>query len=1013
MTKLVFLLLFVFGLAASVALTIKPDGPPFEPADALNTFQLAEGLQIEVFAGEPLVTDPVDIEIDEYGRMYVVEMPGYPIDIRGSGKVKLLLDTDGDGWPDESVVFADNLTLPTGVMRWKNGILVTDAPNVYYLEDVDGDGRADRRDTVLTGFALSNPQHNFNNPLYGVDNGIYLANNGPIRTRAFADEFGDGGSEVRFAGSYSVLSKEPQGSHFAEGDVRLGRNAWNRNVRFRPDTRELEAMSSSSQWGHAFDWAGNHFLIGNAAHQYHEVIAQRYLERNPALPVRDVIASMPEHGDAADVFPITLDPDHQLLTDRGVFTSASGLTLYSGAELPSEYDGVAFVAEPVHNLVHADVIRPHGATFRSTRLFEHREFLASTDSWFRPVNFYVGPDGALYVIDYYREIIEHPEWMDEEAVRTRDLYRGTDRGRIYRIARTGAEAPKWLGSLDLADASDLDLVRLLDHESAWWRLTAQRLLVDRGGAVGSQALSLLRSAGRSSAFRVHALWTLDGLGRVEHPHLAAALADSSAGVRRNALRLVEKHGASKFEAEMLAMKRDPDPQVRFQLLLTLGDLASRSAEEARLDLLLADIHDSWFHIAALTAGVPPTAAQLDRALALLETDNGDGARAYVQRVAMLVAAAGDESAVEQTLDLVIRNPARPAAAALLRGLAEGLRVRSAEGGTSAARQHALLTVFFDHKPTDVERQSAILDVLRASGGEAMDDEFKTRALELAADSTAEPASRRLAIGLLEMTDVTPFEADLKVIIRSGGPPEVEAASIRALGTSSAGDPAFLIDQFPRLSTAGREAALDVLTRSEEGVRELLGAVESGSIAPGAVGWNRRVALMRDWDGDVRERARRLLRVSDAARTDVVRRYLESLEVEGDADRGRSIFLAACSRCHIFREDGLAYGPDLGTVAHWSPHALLEAIIDPARTVTDGYELWEIRRRDGSLYQGVVRSETASAVTVGMEGGVEIVVPRSEIEAMVLLEGSPMPEGLEEEIGIEEMADLVAFLTGTG
>jgi putative membrane-bound dehydrogenase-like protein len=195
---------------------------PVEPEYALNTLRLADDqLKIELFVSEPVIADPVAMEIDEYGRIYVVEMPGYPLDTDGSGRVKLLHDTNGDGKPDQSTIFADGLVFPKGIMRWRNGILVTDAPHLYYLEDTTGDGRADIREVMLTGFARSNPQHNFNKPVYGLDNWIYLANAGTIHTELFADKLGDPGSEVMFPDHPDKIV--------------LPRNAGGRNVRFRPD----------------------------------------------------------------------------------------------------------------------------------------------------------------------------------------------------------------------------------------------------------------------------------------------------------------------------------------------------------------------------------------------------------------------------------------------------------------------------------------------------------------------------------------------------------------------------------------------------------------------------------------------------------------------------------------------------------------------------------------------------------------------------------------------------------
>jgi len=373
---------------------------PVEPINVLQTMELADdNLEIELFASEPLISDPVAMEIDELGRMYVVEMPGYPDDIEGTGRVKLLRDTDGDGYPDTATIFASGLILPNGIMRWKEGVLVTDAPDLIYLEDSTGDGVANIRKTMITGFATTNPQHRYNKPLYGLDNWIYLANKGIIRTEEFADLFGDEGSNIHFVNE--------------SGSPVLPQNANGRNLRIRPDSLQLEILSGSSQFGHDFDAWGSHFLLSNAHHNYHEAIANKYVDRNRDYSVSQVVQYTPTHGNAAEIYPITDNPEHQLLTDVGVITSASGMTYYLGGLFGEQYDNVTFIAESVHNIVHADKIEEIGPVYKAERLFENKEFLASTDSWFRPVNFYVGPDGALYILDYYRRFVEHPEWMDE------------------------------------------------------------------------------------------------------------------------------------------------------------------------------------------------------------------------------------------------------------------------------------------------------------------------------------------------------------------------------------------------------------------------------------------------------------------------------------------------------------------------------------------------------------------------------------------------------------------------
>ncbi|MFM7838000.1 MAG: PVC-type heme-binding CxxCH protein, partial [Chitinophagaceae bacterium] len=494
------------------------------PKEALKTFQLPEGYQIELVAAEPLVADPVAMEIDEKGNFYVVEMHGYPEDLKGSGVIKLLRDTDRDGWPDQSIVFADSLVLPTGIIRWKKGVLVVDVPHVWYLEDSTGDGYADIKRKMLTGFSLTNPQHIANTPLLGPDNWIYLAHQGAILPKV-SMLFNDTGTLVRYANR-------------PDGPV-LPRDADGRNIRFKPDKDQLEMLSGESQYGHTFDAWGHHLCTSNANHLFHEVIAAPYLKRNPSLLLADATQNIPDHGDAAEVYPITKNPEHQLLTDVGVITSSCGVTWYQGDCFPDSFLNVTFIAEPVHNLVHADKIVDRGATFTASRLLQQKEFLSSTDSWFRPVQFYMGPDGALYVIDYYRQIVEHPEWMSEEVNRSGALYNGSDKGRIYRVTPKGTPAPAWSTQLQQQKTSPDYWVSLLAHRSIWWRRTAQRLISDQGKETYEKLLHQFIDTTTSAAGVVHALWLLHDFSSLTENELDNALRHPVAGVRENGIRLAE------------------------------------------------------------------------------------------------------------------------------------------------------------------------------------------------------------------------------------------------------------------------------------------------------------------------------------------------------------------------------------------------------------------------------------------------------------------------------------------
>jgi len=392
---------------------------------------------------------------DENGRIYVAEDTGYPLDTRPIGRIALLEDTNGDGIPDRRTVFADQIVMPNGIMCWKGGILVTAAPDVWFFKDTTGSGKADVREKILTGFAFTNPQHMVNGPLYGPDNWIYLNHQGPIHTVVFQDQFGDRGSDIRFAdGQGARLKTAP------------------RSVRFRPDTHQLEFLSAWSQYGQAFDDWGRHFTITNDSNGRHDVIAARYLQRNPALLVPNVQQDV-STGENNKVFPITRKPRFEILTDVGTLTSSCSITLPSmGGAFPASFDRVACVAESAHNMVHCDVWSDAGATYSARRLEQNAEFVASTDAWFRPVNMYVGPDGALYLVDYYRNTIEHPEWMAADTYHAGYLYNGQDRGRIYRIVPDSESALPLPKNIRVGQASDAELVQKLASPNIWWRRTA-------------------------------------------------------------------------------------------------------------------------------------------------------------------------------------------------------------------------------------------------------------------------------------------------------------------------------------------------------------------------------------------------------------------------------------------------------------------------------------------------------------------------------------------------------------
>jgi putative membrane-bound dehydrogenase-like protein len=998
----------VVVLLQAALLSRQGGGPPYSPQDALSTFRLAEGFQIELFAAEPLVADPIAMEVDEAGRVFVVEMHGYPLDVSGTGRVVMLADSDGDGKPDRTQVFADGLRLPTGIMRWKRGLIVTDPPDVWYLEDADGDGRAEIKRKILTGFAKTNPQHTMNSPVYGLDNWIYLANEGPVRTIRYHDEFGDPGTEVGFAGNSSA--------------PHLPVDAGGRNVRFRPDTFELDMLSSRGQFGQTFDEWGHHFLNTNNRHIYQEVMPARYLSRNPALLVPNVVEQLPDYRQPADVFPITRNPEFQLLTDVGVMTAASGVTCYLADLFPPEYRHAAFVAEGAHNLVHVDALSDHGVTFRASRMFEGREFLASTDPWFRPVNFYLGPDGALYVIDYYRKILEHPEWLDETTAKSNALYEGRDRGRIYRISPRGTPPPAWMNRTGLDRSSPTELVQALANPNIWWRRHAQRLLNDRKPRQAIAPLTRMALTGASAVGRVHALWTLEGLGRLEPDLIERTLHDAVPGVRENAISLAERHlqRSPALAGALLRDTNEADPKVRFQLLLTLGSIDTPEARTIWRRLLFDNVDDDWMQIAALSAARWDALELWRTAVDRFGSEDTRPRRTLIGRVASAArtpAAIGD--ILRRTTD-----SAPPAQAwwriATLDGLATALRGSNRPGGDFDPERELVVKMMFADDDAGVRHASLQLLTVVGLPSTAASAPLLQRAERLVADRQADAAARVDAIRLLALHDVNRYAATLRELLTESEPGPVQMAAIRALGDGQdASIAATFVQLWDRWPPAVRGEAVRAMVRDPARIPVLLDAVAGGRIKSTEIERPLRIRLMMVDDARLRERARTLLvdpivrsEQTATAHSAVIARYSEAAARGGDQERGRQVFNRVCASCHQFRGgNGAAFGPDLGEVRNRLPAALVLDILEPNHSIADRFELWTIELSDKTTTAGVVAAETPSSITLHQPGGLETTVPRDRIVSMHIAETSAMPEGLESQIDPQAMADLIAYIKG--
>ena len=997
--KSIALLLTLYFLFACTEKKMADNG--LSPLETLKSIQLPPGFTIELLASEPMISDPVAMEVDENGDIYIVQMPGYPEDTAGTGTIKLLTDTNGDGLPDKSVVFADHLKLPTGIMKWKKGILVIDVPNIIYMEDTNQDGKADIRKVMITGMALTNPQHIANTPIYGTDNWIYVAHMGSI-TPKISMLFNDTGTNVRFPENTAA----PQ----------LPRNADGRNIRFKPESYELEMLAGESQYGHTFDTWGHHFCVENADHIFHEVMAARYLRRNPDLLVADASDYIPDHGDACEVYPITTNPENQLLTDRGVITSACGITWYQGGLFPDSFNNITLVAEPTSNIIHADRINEKGASFTASRVYEKKEFFASTDAWCRPVQCYIGPDGALYVIDYYRKIIEHPEWLSEEAIHSGDLNKGTDKGRIYRITPKGTPAINWCSQFKTGNSSTQQLVQLLNSNNIWWRRLAQRLLMDRKDPSAVTLLNELIDTASSAAGIVHALWTLDGYNAIDASTLSKALHHPADGVRENAILLTEKYldKFSLLQNELLALQNDPAAKVRFQLLCTLGSIKNAASETVQQKILMRDIEDKWVHIAALSSSVGKEMALLEKTIPALSSNPSEGKALFFTTCAGVIGLSQRHQDIKKIIRLACTNNVSSSAwwqAACLKGLAKVLSVKSIP--QNLEQEKSILLSKFSAATMPELRSSAI--ELLAILGSPQNKKFTeniTKAKTIAAGRQAEIDYRVDALKLIAINKNSADTALTEKIIRDTTESALlQQAAIQTYNfLSSSAASHSIIRNWKKLSRDVRDAGINILLESPGNRNLLLDAVQNGIIQTTSISWPRKVALMNNDDELVRNRSRKLLAPEIESRENVYKNYLPALAINGDAAKGLIVFKNVCSTCHqVGGKNGKFFGPDLGSIRNRDAASIMADILNPNRSIAVTYELWTLTKTNGEKISGIKSGETSSSISLKQLNDLQVTVARNDIKLMEASETSAMPVGLESALSINDMAHLLAYL----
>jgi putative membrane-bound dehydrogenase-like protein len=954
----------------------KAEFPPAKsPDEALETFQLRPGFKIELVAAEPLIVDPVAIDWGADGKLWVCEMHDYPTGMDGNwkpgGRVKFLENTNGHGGYDKATLFLDNLPFPTGVTAWNKGVLICAAPDILYAEDTNGDGRADKVEKLFTGFATENFQARVNSLSLGLDNWMYGANGligGKIHGLA-------GGSEINISG---------------------------RDFRMHPDTGEFEPASGLTQQGRVRDDWDNWFGCDNSTLLWHYPLSEHYMRRNP-----HVAATEPRIFVASDPDPNRLFPTSRTLerfndpSNANRTTSACGLGIYRDTLLGEGLYANAFLCEPVHNLVHRLALKPDGVTFKAHRAQDEQrsEFLSSRDNWFRPAQARTGPDGALYVVDMYRFVIEHPRWIPPERLAKLDVRAGADMGRIYRVVPVGT---KLRPVRDLTTLSTIEVVAALDSSNGTERDRVHLELLRRKDKTAVTPLIGLFQESNQAAVRLQALCVLDGLKALTPDLLEIAISDGQPAVRRHAIRLSEPFvsgpsrqtgsiSPSHLGAALLQLVNDSDIGVRYQLALTLGEWNDARAGQALGELIRAGVEDRWLRAAVLSSATRSPAEILNSVLAI--PIEKPGRAEMIDQLIMTAASSGIKSTLHATLSLIA--PANPQ-------LLEPWRLSALSSLIDALNRKGftLATIAAD-APGPV--RSAV---------ERIEKSFDT-AFSIVKEASADEAMREAAIRFVGRSSVERTVPWLASWLRPTVPPRLQQAAVESLartGSPQAG--ALLLKEWQRHSPALRALIVSTLLSRDEWTGELLDRVEKNDVGASEISPANRQRLLQHKVVGIKHRAESLFATSRSDRTAVLAKYKKVAALGSDKASGAAVFEKNCAQCHAFGGQGHAVGPDLAAFRTKSVEDFLVAILDPTVAIEPRFINYLIETRDGRSLAGIVKTETAASLALVQAGGLEERILRTDIAEIRASNLSLMPEGLEQGINPQEMADLIDYVKKT-
>jgi putative membrane-bound dehydrogenase-like protein len=820
---------------------------------------------------------------------------------------------------------------------------------------------------LFSGFGTENYQARVNSLEYGLDGWVY-------------------GSCGMFGGKIK--------SHLTGKVLDLG----HRDFRIKPDTGEIEPATGRTQQGRVRDDWGNWFGCDNSTLCRHYPLADHYLRRNPHVAPPESGVLVPEGPTPNKLYPISQQLQlFKLSGPPGQTTAACGLGIYRDDLLGKEYRGDVFTCEPVNLLIHRLKLTPKGSTFTGRRADDEKtsEFLASTDNWFRPVQVRTGPDGALWIVDMYRYVIEHPRWIPPTDLARLDVRAGHDMGRIYRVYPQNKQ-PRPIPRLDKLDTAGL--VKALDSSNGWQRDLAGQMLLWKGDKSATKVLEKMVLEASRPVARLQALCVLGGLGTLEPGIVMAAWKDKHPGVRRQAVRLTEGpfkapgpfQPALKGSDFISQFAREPNAQARLQLACTLGEVDLPRGGFYLGALALMHANDKYLRAAVLSSVNPKNIEDVFVGVSAGEGNPPPPATLF-QSLLSVATAFGDQKMLSELL----RSISRP------------------QKGQFDPEQLAALTTVLEA----LERKGQALAKFADEEVRKQIHQMFVQARITAGDRKKADAERLAAVRLLGR-EVGKDEEDVTLLGKLLSPQHsaaLQAATVTALARVPRERVADILTAGWKGHTPALQSQiLDVLLSRDLWQRKLLASIEKKEVPAAHIDLARRQRLLAHKDKSIRERAAKLFGAATSPnRRKILQEYQDVVSLTGDGNRGKTVFAKVCSACHRLQDVGHAVGPDLAALSAKSPRYLLEEILDPNKNVDTRYVEYLAVTRNGRSLTGILASESTTSITLRGQEGKEQVLLRSELEELLSTGKSLMPEGLEKDLPKKDMADLLAYLTSTG